>query len=61
MTMEDNGLSVVQDYAGLVTNTAAGSGDFPPGTASLQTNAMCVRDGELTSRFGYRVVQFEGE
>jgi len=52
---------VIQDFTGLLTNTGPSGGDNPPGSASVQTNAMNVRVGELTSRPGYKIVQFEDE
>lgn len=52
---------VVEDWPGLYTNSGPSAGQGPPGTAAVQENLQAFRKGELTSRPGYSVVQFEDE
>lgn len=47
----------LDDFPGLVTNFDGGS--IPPGAASVQTNLLPNRVGELCSRPGLGVVTFE--
>ena len=48
----------IPDFHGLATGLDAH--DLPPGAAVEQVNATCVDAGQLQSRDGFRVIQFEG-
>lgn len=47
----------INDFAGLATN--ADPRDLPPGTATIQVNATCIRLAELVVRGGIRELSFE--
>ncbi len=61
MTNDAKAATVIADYPGLLTNSGPSAAGAPAGTSSVQINCQNVRLGELTSRPGYKVVQFEGE
>jgi hypothetical protein len=55
--MEDG--TVINDFPGLIDNIDPR--DIPPGSADVQTNAACVKMGELQVRLGVRDVTFEAD
>lgn len=54
-------VSVVKDYAGLVTNRGAAATAAGSGEADELVNLSPLRQGELAVRPGYREVQFDTE
>lgn len=54
-------VSVVKDYAGLVTNTGPAAAAPESGQADVLTNLVPLRQGEIAVRQGYREVRFDEE
>jgi len=52
-------VAVINDFAGLITQTDAD--DLRQGAGQTQTNVCVVRMGEMQVRQGYRKVTFETE
>lgn len=61
MKPDPKGVAAIMDWPGLFTNSGPSAGGRPPGTAEMQTNLQCVREGELTTRPGLQPVQFDDE
>jgi hypothetical protein len=54
-------IAAVKDYAGLKTNLGPTASSAGAGEADDLVNLMVIRQGELTCRPGYKVVEFDDE